>query len=124
VLYIDDNLVNVELVKRVLRRRPEVILLTATHGKTGLELARDHQPTLVLLDLDLPEMSGQEVLLRLRAHPETAAIPVVIVSGDATPSNVKALKAAGATDYLTKPYRVKELLAIIDSTAPSRASAR
>ena len=78
-------------------------------------------PALVLLDLNLPEMSGQEVLLRLRAEPETAAIPVVIVSGDATPANVDALKAAGATDYLTKPYHVKEVLAVIDKTAPSPA---
>jgi DNA-binding response OmpR family regulator len=119
VLYVDDNAVNVELLKRILQRRPEVALLTATHGETGLELARAHQPALVLLDLNLPKMSGREVLLRLKAEPETAAIPVVIVSGDATPSNVGALKAAGATDYLTKPYRIKEVLAIIDSTAPS-----
>ena len=121
VLYVDDNLVNVALLERILQRRPEVTLLTATDGRAGLELARVHQPALVLLDLNLPEMSGQEVLLRLRAEPETAAIPVVIVSGDATPANVDALKAAGATDYLTKPYHVKEVLAVIDKTAPSPA---
>ena len=121
VLYVDDNLVNVALLERILQRRPEVTLLTATDGRTGLELARVHQPALVLLDLNLPEMSGQEVLLRLRAEPETAAIPVVIVSGDASPANVDALKAAGATDYLTKPYHVKQVLAVIDKTAPSVA---
>lgn len=63
-------------------------------------------------------MSGQEVLLRLRAEPETTAIRVVIVSGDATPANVDTLKAAGATDYLTKPYQIKDVLAVIASTAP------
>jgi signal transduction histidine kinase/CheY-like chemotaxis protein len=116
LLYIDDNLVNIELVARILRRRPEITLLTATDGETGLELARAKRPALVLLDLNLPRMSGQEVLLRLRSEPETAAMPIIVLSGDASPHNITALRDVGATDYLTKPYQISELLALVDST--------
>ena len=83
-------------------------------GRLGLELAREHQPDLILLDLHLPVLSGEQVLERLQDDPRTAAIPVAIVSADATPGQVERLLAAGARAYLTKPLDVRELLRLLD----------
>ena len=114
VLYVEDNPSNVKLVERIVARRPEVTLLVAMQGRIALELAREHQPSLILLDLHLPDMSGEEVLARLRAEPRTSATPVVVLSADATPGQVQRLRANGATDYLTKPFDISRLLAVID----------
>ena len=114
VLYIEDNLANLKLVERVLAQRPQVEVIGAMQGRLGLELVREHRPALVLLDLHLPDLDGDHVLQRLRDDPETAAIPVVMVSADATPGQVRRLLAAGATAYLTKPLDVRELLRLID----------
>jgi CheY-like chemotaxis protein len=114
VLYVEDNPSNVKLVERLVAGRPEVTLLVAMEGRIALELAREHQPSLILLDLNLPDMSGEEVLRRLRAEPRTSATPVVVVSADATPGQVQRLRANGATDYLTKPFDIARLLAVID----------
>ncbi len=114
VLYIEDNLSNLKLIERVLTLRPAVDLLPTMQGRLGLELAREHHPDLILLDLHLPDMGGREVLDRLRLDPETAGIPVVIISADATPGQVKRLLAAGATDYLTKPLDVSQFLRVLD----------
>ncbi|MGQ0520966.1 MAG: ATP-binding protein [Actinomycetota bacterium] len=130
VLYVEDNLSNVKLVERVVARRPEVDLLVAMHGTLALELAREHQPSLILLDLHLPDMSGEEVLRRLRADARTAAIPVVVLSADATVGQVERIRAGGASDYLTKPFDIPHLLGIIDGTgrpapaAPADGDAR
>jgi signal transduction histidine kinase/CheY-like chemotaxis protein len=86
VLYIEDNLSNLQLVERVLSRRPGVRLISAMRPQLGLDLAAEHDPDLVLLDLHLPDMPGQEVLRRLRAEPRTAEVPVVILSADARPT--------------------------------------
>ncbi|HEV2917631.1 MAG TPA: ATP-binding protein, partial [Actinomycetota bacterium] len=88
VLYIEDNLSNLQLVKRVLNRRPGVRLISAMRPQLGLDLAAEHDPDLILLDLHLPDMPGQEVLRRLRAEPRTAEVPVVILSADARPALV------------------------------------
>jgi signal transduction histidine kinase len=114
VLYVEDNLSNLRLVERILARRREAELLVAIQGSLALELAAQHQPDLVLLDLHLPDMPGEEVLQRLRADPSTKNIPVVIVSADATPGQIERLLAAGATDYLTKPLDVVAFLTIVD----------
>jgi PAS domain S-box-containing protein len=114
VLYVEDNPSNVKLVERLVARRPEVTLLVAMEGRIALELAREHQPSLILLDLNLPDVSGEEVLRRLRAEPRTSATPVVVLSADATPGQVQRLRANGATDYLTKPFDIARLLAVID----------
>ncbi|MBE7212963.1 MAG: PAS domain-containing protein, partial [Gluconacetobacter diazotrophicus] len=114
VLYVEDNLSNLRLIERLLQRHPGVRLLSATTGGEGLELARRRRPDLVLLDSHLPDRPGREVLLALRADPATRAIPVVVVSADALPASIAALRAAGACDYLTKPldvHRITELLA-------------
>jgi CheY-like chemotaxis protein len=110
VLYIEDNLSNLKLVERLLERLPDVRLIPAMQGMLGLELARQHQPDLILLDLHLPDVHGREVLEKLKQDPATAAIPVVVLSADATASQVERLLAAGAADYATKPIDVEWLL--------------
>ncbi len=116
VLYVEDNLSNVRLVEHVLARRPQVRLLTAMQGRLGLDLAREHRPGLILLDLQLPDIPGDEVLRRLREDPRTRGVPVVVLSADASPGQVRRLLDAGARAYLTKPMDVRELLRIVDET--------
>lgn len=120
VLHIEDNLANHTLVERILEQRPGAEVIAAMSGRLGLILAKDHRPDLVLLDLHLPDMSGEQVLQRLRDDPGTASIPVVIVSADATPGQVQRLLSAGAAAYLTKPIDVRELLRLIDNQIPPR----
>ncbi len=116
VLYIEDNLSNLRLLEVVLQSRPEVTLLAAMQGSVGLDLARQHKPDLVLLDLNLPDISGKEVLSRLRQSPLTGEIPVIIISADATPPQIERLLAAGAKAYLTKPLNVADFLRALDET--------
>lgn len=115
VLYVEDNLSNLQLVEHILAYRPGVQLLATAYGHASLTQAHDHQPDLILLDLNLPDMPGYEVLQRLRADPHTRDIPVVIVSADATPGQVKRLLEIGARAYLTKPLDVSEFLRVMDS---------
>jgi hypothetical protein len=114
VLYIEDNRSNLELVQRVLARRPEVSLLVAMQGQPGLEMARTQVPDLILLDLHLPDMPGEEVLRRLRETPQTRGTPVVVISADAIPAQIERLLAAGAQAYLTKPLDIKQFLSVLD----------
>jgi CheY-like chemotaxis protein len=81
----------------------------------GLNLAGEHHPDLILLDLDLPDMPGQEVLRRLRADPDTAHVPIVILSANARPVLIDQLLEEGARAFLTKPLDIKELLALLDT---------
>jgi PAS domain S-box-containing protein len=120
VLHIEDNLSNLSLVERIMAQRSDIEVVAAMQGRLGLELAREHQPVLVLLDLHLPDMHGEQVLQRLRDDPETASIPVVIVSADATPGQVQRVLASGAAAYLTKPIDVRELLAQVDAAVAAR----
>ena len=123
VLYIEDNLSNHQLVERVLNRRPGVRLISAMRPQLGLELAAEHDPDLILLDLHLPDMPGQEVLRRLQAEPRTAQVPVVILSADARPSLIKELLGQGVRAFMTKPLDVKELLELLNTIASERAPA-
>jgi CheY-like chemotaxis protein/nitrogen-specific signal transduction histidine kinase len=120
VLYIEDNLSNLQLVERVLSRRPGVELISAMRPQLGLDLAAEHHPDLILLDLHLPDMPGQEVLRRLQAEPRTAQVPVVILSADARPTLIKELLAQGVRAFMTKPLDVKELLGLLDDVAGER----
>jgi CheY-like chemotaxis protein len=124
VLYIEDNLSNLQLVDRVVGRRGDVTLISAMRPMLGLDLAREHHPDLVLLDLHLPDIPGEEVLQRLRAEPRTADIPVVVLSADARPGLIKRLLAAGARNFLTKPLDVAELLGLLDEVADERQRSR
>lgn len=116
ILYIEDNPANLRLVERVLARRPGLRVISAMLGRLGVDLAREHHPDLILLDLHLPDGPGQDVLAALRADPSTATIPVVIVSADATPGQLDRLRVAGASHFLTKPFDLGELLALVDQT--------
>jgi CheY-like chemotaxis protein/anti-sigma regulatory factor (Ser/Thr protein kinase) len=124
VLYIEDNLSNLQLVERVLSRRPGVRLISAMRPQLGLELAAEHDPDLILLDLHLPDMPGQEVLRRLQAEPRTAQVPVVILSADARPGLIQDLLGQGVRAFLTKPLDVKELLGLLDAVAGEAARPR
>jgi PAS domain S-box-containing protein len=115
VLHIEDNLANLELVEQVLTRSGVVELLAAMSGSLGIELARQHVPHLILLDLHLPDISGTDLLDTLRADPRTADIPVVVVTADATPSQIQRLRDLGVAAYLTKPIDIRELLSVVDT---------
>jgi signal transduction histidine kinase len=114
VLYIEDNLSNLRLVESVFSRRPEVTLLSAMQGRVGLTLARDHRPDLILLDLHLPDISGEEVFRLLQADASTREVPVVVLTADAIPTGMRRLLSAGVRAYLTKPLDVTQLLATLD----------
>ncbi len=114
VLQIEDNPSNSALVEQVLAKRPEVRLISAAEGRAGLELARQHRPDLVLLDLHLPDLPGDELLHRLKAVPQLADTKVVVVSADATPSRIREMLDLGVEGYLTKPVDVEALLRLVD----------
>ena len=115
VLYVEDTRSNVDLVARILNHRPELSLVSTAQGERALELAAAHAPVVILLDLHLPDISGLEVLARVRAEPRTATTPVVVVTADASQGQQARLLAAGADAFLTKPVSVSGLLAVIDA---------
>lgn len=114
LLYIEDNPSNLRLVERALDHRPGIQLLSAMLGRVGLDLAREHRPDLIVLDLNLPDVAGERVLAELRADPLTMEIPVVILSADATRRQIDHLLALGARAYLTKPLDVRAFLSMLD----------
>jgi len=124
VVYVEDNVSNVRLMEKLLARRPAVELVHSPDGTTGLSMIRSRRPDLVLLDLHLPDLSGEEVLRRVREDHATRTIPVAVLSADATPTRRRRLLAAGAIAYLTKPFDIEEVLHVIDRTlaAPSPAA--
>jgi CheY-like chemotaxis protein len=122
VVYIEDNPSNLKLVERAFEHLPGVLLIPATRGMTGLDLIRTHRPDLVLLDLHLPDISGADVLGQLKRDHSTAAIPVVVVSADATPRQVERLEAAGAVGYMTKPIDIGLLLKTVDANLSAAAA--
>jgi CheY-like chemotaxis protein len=125
VLYVEDDLVNFTLVARILEFRPGVKIIHAPHGQKGIEMATAYRPKLMLLDLNLPDMHGADVLRLMQANPATEQIPVVILSADATPSQIERLLTAGAKNYLTKPFDIEPFLAVVDeyTTENSRRAA-
>ena len=115
VLYIEDNLSNIELVDQILSsQRPDIRLLFDTHGNNALPLAIEHRPNLILLDLNLPDIHGNEVFAMLQENELTKDIPVVVISADAMPHQLEKLLLAGVKDYLTKPLDIKVFLKIVD----------
>ena len=114
VLHIEDNLSNLKLVERILDRRPQLELREATSGAEGLALAAELQPSLILLDLRLPDVTGDGVLRGLRENESTRAIPVVVISAEARPAESDRLIAAGAEHFLVKPIDVASFLDIVD----------
>jgi len=119
ILYIEDNLVNLDLVTQMIARFTKLELLSATRGEAGLRMARERRPDMILLDLHLPDLSGASVLQALMAAAETRDIPVVMLTADATPGQAEALLAAGARRYLTKPLDFGQLVEVITELLPS-----
>lgn len=114
LLYIEDTVDNVQLVEEILRCRPDITMISAVQGSVGIDLAVEHKPDMVLLDLHLPDMDGTEVLAKMAARPGLRTIPVIVLTADATRSRVEQLQWLGVRDYLTKPIGIEELLVAID----------
>jgi signal transduction histidine kinase len=114
VLYVEDNPSNVRLMQVVLSKRPGITMLHAPDGETGLAMLRERRPDLVFLDLHLPKLGGEEVLRRVWEDPELRRIPVVVLTADATPDQMRRLLASGATAYLTKPVDIRDVFSILD----------
>lgn len=114
ILCIEDDPSDLRLIERILANRPGVRLLKAVQGRMGLDLAREHHLDLIVVDVHLPDISGEHVIRSLRNGPATGRIPVIVTSADATPKQRKRLIAAGATEYLSKPLNVKRFLAAVD----------
>jgi PAS domain S-box-containing protein len=127
LLYVEDNPANLKLVEQLIARRPDMRLLTAIEGHQGVQLARAHQPEVILMDINLPGISGIEALMILRGDPTTAHIPVVALSANAMPRDIERGLQAGFFRYLTKPIRVDEFMDTLDATlefAQEKAAAR
>ncbi|HKT02132.1 MAG TPA: response regulator [Rugosimonospora sp.] len=116
VLYIDDSPTMTILVERIVSGIPGVAFGSAPDGRTGLERAARLQPDLVLLDLRLPDLGGEQVLARLRADRSTRAIPVIVLTAETDPAVHHRLLAGGAQWILTKPFEVTDLLRVVDGS--------
>jgi len=115
ILYIEDNVSNIELVEQILTiQRPGNRLIANLTGGQAVSLAIEYKPDLILLDLDLPDIHGSEVLKNLHAEAKTNAIPVIIISADAMPERIQKLTSAGVNGYLTKPLDIVEFLRVVD----------
>jgi PAS domain S-box-containing protein len=116
LLYVEDNPANLKLIQQLIARRPEMRLLSATDGNLGIQLARAHQPEVILMDINLPGISGIEALRILREDAATAHIPVIALSANAMPRDIEKGLQAGFFRYLTKPIRVAEFMNTLDIT--------
>ena len=128
VLYIEDNETSFRMVEQILQDIPAINLRWANCGRAGLAAAQAHIPELILLDLDLPDMHGSEILRTLQKEPATAGIPVIVVSADLSPSQIERMLAAGARNYLTKPFDIRHFLIMVEkiletTSTGSRAAA-
>jgi CheY-like chemotaxis protein len=110
VLYVEDNPANLKLVGQIIARHPDLRLLAAVSGDLGVESARANQPEVILMDINLPGISGFEVLQILRSDPVTAHIPVLAISANAMPFDIARGLNAGFFRYLTKPIKVNEFM--------------
>jgi CheY-like chemotaxis protein len=124
LLYIEDNIGNVRLIERLLLHRPNVRLLSSLQGSLGVELAQQHRPDLILLDVHLPDLQGIDVLERLQRDERTSSIPVIMLSADASQEQIKRFNEAGAKDYLTKPLDLEHFLTLLDGYLQELALSR
>ncbi len=115
LLYIEDNPVNATIVRELVGRRRDLHLHVAADGASGVAAARERHPDLILLDMQLPDFDGHEVLRRLRADPATAAIPCIAVSANAMPADIERALAAGFADYWTKPLDFRAFMRSLDA---------
>jgi len=115
LLYVEDNPANLELVEQIIARHPDLRLITAVDGNSGIELARTVQPTVILMDINLPGISGVQALKILREDPATSHIPILAISANAMPRDIKRGLEAGFFHYLTKPIKIKEFMDAINT---------
>ena len=114
LLYVEDNPANLELVEQLIARRPDLRLLSAADGNLGIEFARAYQPEVILMDINLPGISGIEAMKILRADPATAHIPIIALSANAMPRDIEKSLEAGFFRYLTKPIKVNQFMDALD----------
>jgi signal transduction histidine kinase/ActR/RegA family two-component response regulator len=126
LLYVEDNPANLELVEQLVARRPDLRLLSAADGDLGIEFARTCQPEVILMDINLPGISGIEAMSILRADPSTAHIPIIALSANAVPRDIEKALEAGFFNYLTKPIKVDQFMDALDVALkfPQPASGR
>jgi len=115
VLYVEDNPANLELVEQLVKRRDDLRLLSAADGHLGIEFARAYLPEVILMDINLPGISGIKAMQILRADPLTAHIPIIAISANAVPSDIEKALDAGFFDYLTKPIKVNLFMDALDA---------
>jgi two-component system cell cycle response regulator DivK len=117
ILYVEDNEFNRKIVRQLLSRT-SYRLLEATDGEAGVDAAREERPDLVIMDIQLPRMSGLDATRQIRADPATAEIPVIVITSFALAGDEAKAREAGAAAYLAKPYSPRELLQMIRQLAP------
>jgi CheY-like chemotaxis protein len=114
LLYVEDNPANLKLVEQIIARHPDIRLLTAVNGNSGIEVARVSQPEVILMDINLPDINGFEALKILRSDPVTAHIPVIAISANAMPRDIERGLKAGFFRYITKPIKVDKFMEALD----------
>jgi len=115
LLYVEDNPANMKLVEQIIARHPDICLMTAVNGNVGIQIARDNQPDVILMDINLPGISGFEALQILRSDAATAHIPVIAISANAMPLDIERGMKAGFFRYITKPLKVSEFMEAMDT---------
>jgi CheY-like chemotaxis protein len=115
LLYVEDNPANLELVEQIVTRRSDLRLISATDGSIGIEFARAYQPAVILMDINLPGISGIDAMRILRADPATAHIPVIAVSANAIPGDIEKGLKAGFFNYVTKPIQVSQFMTALNA---------
>jgi CheY-like chemotaxis protein len=114
-LYVEDNVANVELMQRLFMERPGLELLIATDGASARDLARTAGLQLIFVDVNLPDMSGEDLIVYLQNDLKEATPPIVVLSADAMSSTIDRLRLLGIVEYMTKPYDVQHLFDVIDT---------
>ena len=115
VLYVEDNPANLELIKQLIARRPDLRLLCATDATRGIESARTYQPDVILMDINLQGMNGIDAMKILREDPATARIPIMALTANAMPHDIEKGMEAGFFNYITKPIEVKKFMVALDA---------
>jgi CheY-like chemotaxis protein len=123
LLYVEDNPANLELVGQLIGRRPDLSMMSAADGALGVEYARACLPEVILMDINLPGMSGIEAMQILRADPVTAHIPIIALSANAVPRDIEKALEAGFFNYITKPIKVSQFMEALDVALESSRKA-
>ncbi len=123
ILYVEDNPANLKLVENILKRRPNIVLLTASQAQSGIEITRTQQPDVVLMDINLPGIDGFEALRLLKSSDGTKRIPIIAISANAMPEDIEKGNASGFIEYITKPININKFLEVIDNILADNAPA-